>query len=84
MQLHADWPLVLCIFLRFLPYVFRACGEAMFGTQRYFSKELRGSFCSRLQRDDFKYTTIKFRGTCDSSVRASSYAVLGTQGYFST
>ena len=38
---------------------FRAFGETIVGTQRYFSKQFLVQFVSRLRRGDFRYTTIR-------------------------
>ena len=42
-------------------YFFRASGEAIFSTQRYFFNVFYVDFCSRLRRGDFLYTTMLFQ-----------------------
>mgnify|MGYP000515058162 CR=1 FL=1 len=65
-------------------FLVRASGEAIVGTQRYFSNNLLFSCCSRLRRGDFRYTTILFKAIYDlKKIRASGEAILGTQRYFS-
>ena len=45
----------------FLLLFARASGEAILGTQRYFSKHFLIKIVSRLRRGGFRYTTILFK-----------------------
>ena len=67
-----------------ISYYFLASGEAILGTQRYFSKHFTVYFFSRLRRGDFRYTTILFKAfSYYCFLFASGEAILGTQRYFS-
>ena len=59
--------------------LFRASGEAISGTQRYFSKHYLIVF-SRLRRGDLRYTTLLFKAL-SFFFRASGEAILGTLKY---
>ena len=50
----------ICFQKHFYTQFVRASGEAISGTQRYFSKDFLLIF-SRLRRGDFRYTTICFK-----------------------
>ena len=65
-------------------HFFRASGEAIRDTPRYFSKDFLNQFCSRLRRCDCRYTTIlvTYRFPLHF-IHASGEAIVGTQRYYS-